>query len=187
MFNVQRLPGFAMPMVSGGTGGGYLPLPSENMWRTGLVLYIYSFLKKSETTPTSPTRRVQGAERRLAFLVVVVLSTGETAEAHLLPTLRPLERFHRRNELLIASHHSLRQTMIFQTVMTEQIPRICLDGYHMRAVTTLIPREEWLLFRVLAQVNLALRCNHWYPNKKALSEGLFRQISSSLRRRYSQA
>jgi len=24
--------------------------------------------------------------------------------------------------------------------------------------------EKWFLLRVLAQVNLALRCNHWYPN-----------------------
>ncbi len=29
------------------------------------------------------------------------------------------------------------------------------------------------LFQVLAQVDLALRCNHRYPNYKALSERLF--------------
>ena len=65
----------------------------------------------------------------------------------------------------------------------EQFSAYCRRRRHKSLKTT----EEWLLFRVLAQVNLALRCNHWYPNCKALSEGLFRQISSSLRRRYSQA
>jgi hypothetical protein len=45
---------------------------------------------------------------------------GAAGKFGCLPELRYLERLHRRNEFLIASHHPLRETLMLQTGATEQ-------------------------------------------------------------------
>src|SRR5262249_23398057 len=54
------------------------------------------------------------------------------------PLARYLERLHRRNEFLIASHHPLRETLMNQTGETEQERRAFLSGAHREATGCLI-------------------------------------------------
>lgn len=63
-----------------------------------------------------------------------------------LPSLRLLERLHRRNEFLISSHHPLRETLMQQTGMTTDGRRAFLIQFHERAWAYLLnlwePVEE---------------------------------------------
>lgn len=55
-----------------------------------------------------------------------------------LPTVRYLERLHRRNEFLICSHHPLRETLISQTGVSEPERRRFLQNTHNQATALLV-------------------------------------------------
>jgi len=59
-----------------------------------------------------------------------------------IPTIRLLERLHRRNEFLISSHHPLRETLIQQTGASEMQRSEFLNGFHSKAWVTLIHQWE---------------------------------------------
>jgi len=64
--------------------------------------------------------------------------------------------------------------MIELKLNREQFSDYCRRSPNKSLKTT----EEWLLFRVLARVNLALRRNRWYSNFEASSERLFARFLS---------
>jgi hypothetical protein len=64
--------------------------------------------------------------------------------------------------------------MIELKLNREQFSDYCRRSPNKSLKTT----EEWLLFRVLARVNLALRRNRWYNNLQASSERLFARFPS---------
>ena len=64
--------------------------------------------------------------------------------------------------------------MIELKLNREQFSDYCRRSPNKSLKTT----EEWLLFRVLARVNLALRRNRWYGNLQASSERLFARFPS---------
>ncbi len=64
--------------------------------------------------------------------------------------------------------------MIELKLNREQFSDYCRRSPNKSLKTT----EEWLLFRVLARVNLALRRNRWYNNFEASSERLFARFPS---------
>lgn len=57
-----------------------------------------------------------------------------------IPATKYLARLHKRNELLISSHHPLRETTIKQTGMTENARKECLTRMDKRTIDALIPR-----------------------------------------------
>ena len=59
-----------------------------------------------------------------------------------LPTIKYLERLHKRNEFLISSHHPLRETIINQTGKTEQARATFLREIDRRAINLLIHRWD---------------------------------------------
>ena len=63
--------------------------------------------------------------------------------------------------------------MIELKLNREQFSDYCRRSPNKSLKTT----EEWLLFRVLARVNVALRRNRWYNNAEA-SERLFARFPS---------
>ena len=64
--------------------------------------------------------------------------------------------------------------MIELKLNREQFSDYCRRSPNKSLKTT----EEWLLFRVLARVNLALRRNRWYSILQASSERLFARFPS---------
>jgi hypothetical protein len=64
--------------------------------------------------------------------------------------------------------------MIELKLNREQFSDYCRRSPNKSLKTT----EEWLLFRVLARVNLALRRNRWYNSSEASSERLFARFPS---------
>jgi hypothetical protein len=50
-----------------------------------------------------------------------------------IPTIKLLERLHRRNEFLISSHHPLRETLIRQTGRSEQQRKSFLNEFHIKS------------------------------------------------------
>jgi hypothetical protein len=58
------------------------------------------------------------------------------------PTIRLLERLHRRNNFLISSHHPLRETLIQQTGSTENSRSKFLSSFHSKAWSLLIHQWE---------------------------------------------
>jgi len=64
--------------------------------------------------------------------------------------------------------------MIELKLNREQFSDYCRRSPNKSLKTT----EEWLLFRVLARVNVALRRNRWYNNFEASSERLFARFPS---------
>ena len=64
--------------------------------------------------------------------------------------------------------------MIELKLNREQFSDYCRRSPNKSLKTT----EEWLLFRVLARVNVALRRNRWYNGPQALSERLFARFPS---------
>ena len=64
--------------------------------------------------------------------------------------------------------------MIELKLNREQFSDYCRRSPNKSLKTT----EEWLLFRVLARVNLALRRNRWYNNFGASSDLLFARFPS---------
>ena len=58
------------------------------------------------------------------------------------PTIRLLERLHRRNNFLISSHHPLRETLIQQTGNSEKVRSRFLNEYHTKAWSLLIHQWE---------------------------------------------
>ncbi len=67
---------------------------------------------------------------------------GKEGKAARLPTVRYLQRLHRRNEYLIWSHHPLRETLISQTGRTEAERRSFLQGMEAFAAEKLVNRWE---------------------------------------------
>jgi len=59
-----------------------------------------------------------------------------------IPTIRLLERLHRRNEFLISSHHPLRETLIQQAGVSEAQRTAFLNTIHMKAWAALIHQWE---------------------------------------------
>ncbi len=64
--------------------------------------------------------------------------------------------------------------MIELKLNREQFSDYCRRSPNKSLKTT----EEWLLFRVLARVNVALRRNRWYHEPEASSERLFARFPS---------
>ena len=58
------------------------------------------------------------------------------------PSVKYLERLHKRNEFLISSHHPLRETIINQTGKTEQERAAFLREIDRRAINYLIHRWD---------------------------------------------
>lgn len=58
------------------------------------------------------------------------------------PSIRLLERLHRRNEFLIQSHHPLRETLMIQTGKNEQQRIKTLNDTHSKALTALFHTFE---------------------------------------------
>lgn len=58
------------------------------------------------------------------------------------PTIKLLERLHRRNEFLISSHHPLRETLIQQTGVSEALRKQFLSTFHEKAWAKLIHTWE---------------------------------------------
>ena len=52
-------------------------------------------------------------------LFCVACNRGPGGKSDLVPSLKLVERLHRRNEFLIASHHPLKETLIWQTGLSE--------------------------------------------------------------------
>ncbi len=67
---------------------------------------------------------------------------GQDGKFERVPSLRMLERLHRRNEYLISSHHPLRETLIMQTGETEEARRQFLQSMYDFAKQTLIGTWE---------------------------------------------
>lgn len=58
------------------------------------------------------------------------------------PTIKLLERLHRRNEFLICSNHPLRETLIYQTGKAESERKLFLNTFHGKAWAKLIHTWE---------------------------------------------
>jgi hypothetical protein len=67
---------------------------------------------------------------------------GEGGKFARVPSLRLLERLHRRNEYLISSHHPLRETLMAQTGKTEPKRQDFLQGVYDMARKTLVHTWE---------------------------------------------
>jgi len=67
---------------------------------------------------------------------------GEGGKFASVPTIRLLERLHRRNEFLISSHHPLRETLILQTGSSESDRKSFLNSFHEKAWANLIHTWE---------------------------------------------
>lgn len=67
---------------------------------------------------------------------------GEGGKFARVPSLRLLERLHRRNEYLISSHHPLRETLMGQTGKTESKRQDFLQGVYDMAKKTLVHTWE---------------------------------------------
>ncbi len=73
--------------------------------------------------------------------------------------------------------------MIELKLNREQFSDYCRRSPNKSLKTT----EEWLLFRVLARVNVALRRNRWYHEPRGFIRAFICPLSFSLRRGYSLA
>lgn len=62
---------------------------------------------------------------------------GVGGKSDRIPTIRLLERLHRRNDFLIASHHPLRETLIQQTGALESQRRQFLNSFRNKALSKL--------------------------------------------------
>ncbi len=67
---------------------------------------------------------------------------GANGKFDSVPTLRLLERLHRRNEFLISSHHPLRETIMFQTGNKEPLRRMFLNNFYNEARALLLHTWE---------------------------------------------
>jgi len=66
---------------------------------------------------------------------------GVAGKSNRIPAMTVLERLHKRNEFLIASHHPLRETLISQTGTIEVERQAFLNAFHSAALAALI--HEW--------------------------------------------
>lgn len=67
---------------------------------------------------------------------------GIGGKATRIPSIRLLERLHRRNEFLVSSHHPLRETILQQVGLTQPSRRILMNDWHNRSVAMLIHQWE---------------------------------------------
>ena len=67
---------------------------------------------------------------------------GKQGKSARVPAIRFLERLHRRNEYLIASHHPLRETLMTQTGRTESERRGFLQEMESFAIQLLVTQWE---------------------------------------------
>jgi HNH endonuclease len=67
---------------------------------------------------------------------------GERGKFDLVPSQSLIERLHRRNEFLIASHHPLRETLMLQTGQLEEERAVFLQKNYAAAITHRIARWE---------------------------------------------
>jgi len=93
------------------------------------------------------TLKSEGVIRNLDGVWNLVLSSqecnrGKGGKHALAPSLRLLERLHKRNEYLIDSHHPLRETLINQTGTSESLRRSFLQNCYNHAKQTLIHTWE---------------------------------------------
>jgi hypothetical protein len=63
-------------------------------------------------------------------------------KSDLVPSLSLVERLHKRNEFLIASHHPLREALMMQTGQLEQ-ERVAFLQENYQAAVTLRPAARW--------------------------------------------
>lgn len=67
---------------------------------------------------------------------------GERGKFASVPTIRLLERLHKRNEFLISSHHPLRETLMLQTGVSENERKGFLNDFYSKAWSVLIHTWE---------------------------------------------
>ena len=73
-------------------------------------------------------------------LACVECNRGHHGKFDLIPELQLLQRLHRRNEFLIASHHPLRETLMAQTGLTEPDRASCLQAAWQKAILCRVGR-----------------------------------------------
>ena len=80
-------------------------------------------------------------ESGISFYPAIPVIGGENGKFARVPSLKYLNRLHKRNELLIDSHHPLRETLMMQTGRNEKERRAYLQGMYRLAKNHLI--FEW--------------------------------------------
>jgi hypothetical protein len=71
-------------------------------------------------------------------LSCITCNRGERGKFAQVPSIKLLERLHRRNEFLIASHHPLRETLIQQTGQKELSRKTFLNNFHNQVLKVLL-------------------------------------------------
>jgi hypothetical protein len=89
------------------------------------------------------TRNILGGNININGVWNLVLSCiacnrGSGGKSDLVPSLKLIERLHRRNEFLVASHHPLRETLMMQTGLSEQDRVAFLQQNYNLAITSRI-------------------------------------------------